>query len=117
MSLLLVDDNPGFLCTLRCFLEVQGKGAVRVVGTAGSGFEALILALLRRPEVVVLDPAVPDLQALALFLRLRHLLPEVGIIALSLPSPVASRAAADAFVAKSRLERDLLPAIHQVARR
>ncbi len=120
VSLLLVDDNPTFLRILRRFLETQDRAAVRVVGTASGGAEALVMAVVQRPELIVTDLAMPDLHGLELLPMLRRLLPEAGLIALTLMRPesyqaIALAAGADAFVAKTTLESELLPAIQRVA--
>lgn len=120
VSLLLVDDNPTFLRILRRFLETQDRTGVQVVGTAGGGAEALVMAVVRRPELIVTDLAMPDLHGLELLPLLRRLLPEAGLIALTLMRPesyeaITLAAGADAFVAKTTLESELLPAIQRVA--
>ncbi len=119
VSLLLVDDNLTFLRILRRFLETQDRAAVRVVGTAGGGAEALVMAVVQRPELIVTDLAMPDLHGLELLPLLRRLLPETGLIALTLMRPESYEATtfaagADAFVAKTTLESELLPAIQRV---
>ncbi len=120
MSLLLVDDNPTFLRILKRFLAEQGGPEVDVVATAEGGTEALRKAETLKPQLVLMDLAMPDLHGLEVIPRLRHLLPETGIIALTLMSPESYRetalaAGADEFVAKATLDTDLLPAIRRVS--
>ncbi len=121
LSLLLADDNPTFLRILRRFIEAQDGTSVQVMGTAAGGAEALVMAAVLRPQLVVTDLAMPDIHGLELLPRLRRLLPEAGIIALTLLSPeyraTALAAGADEFVAKTSLDRDLLPAIQRLALR
>ncbi len=120
MALLLVDDNPTFLRILKRFLEEQGRGEMAVAGLATGGQEALTTAAALRPDLVLLDLAMPDLHGLEVIPRLRSLLPETGIIALTLMNPESYRqavlaAGADEFVTKSTLDTDLLPAIRRVS--
>ena len=120
MAVLLVDDNPTFLRILKRFLEEQGRGEVEITGTAAGGKEALTTAAALRPDLVLLDLAMPDLHGLEVIPRLRRLLPDTGIIALTLMNPESYRqavltAGADEFVAKATLDTDLLPAIRRVS--
>ena len=118
VSVLLVDDNSSFLRILRDFL-LGHPDDVKVVGTAGGSEEGLASARTLRPQAVVFDLAMPNLTGLKAIPRLRRMLPEVGIIALSLLDPksyqeAALEAGADEFVSKSRLTTDLVPAIRRV---
>jgi DNA-binding NarL/FixJ family response regulator len=121
ISVLLVDDNPTFLRVLTRFLLQQYQDEVRVVGTASCGMAALARAQELRPRVILLDLAMPVLPGLNTIPRLRIMLPDVGIIALTLLDPngyreAALAAGANEFVAKATLATDLLPAIRRVAR-
>lgn len=121
ISVLLVDDNPTFLRVLTRFLLQQYQDEVRVVGTASCGMAALARAQELRPRVILLDLAMPGLPGLNTIPRLRTMLPDVGIIALTLLDPngyreAALAAGANEFVAKATLATDLLPAIRRVAR-
>jgi CheY-like chemotaxis protein len=116
-TLLLVDDNPTFLRILSDFLgEEEG---ILLVGTAGSGEEALEKAKDLRPQVILLDLVMPSLGGLSAIPRLRSMMPDVGIIVLTVLDAKAYRepalaAGADDFVAKANLHTDLIPAIQQL---
>ena len=117
ISVLLVDDN-------RIFLRITGRflmkhGDVDLVGTAGGGVEALSKAQKLRPQVILLDLAMPDLPGLEIIPRLREVVPEMRIIALTMLDTeeyrkAALAAGADEFVPKADLNTDLLPAIRRV---
>jgi DNA-binding NarL/FixJ family response regulator len=120
ISVMLADDNPRFLCILARFLGERCAGEVVVVGTAGSGGEALALARSVRPQMILLDLAMPGMPGWEVIPRLRKELPGVGIIVLTLLESGGYRdmvldAGADAFVSKSVLVTELLPAICRVA--
>ena len=116
ITVLLVDDNPTFLRIASRFLERQNE--VVVAGTAGGGEEALLQARALRPQVILLDLAMPDLPGLDAIPRLRVILPEAHIIALTLLDSEGYRqaalaAGAEDFVSKTVMNTDLLPAIRR----
>ena len=118
VSVLLVDDNPAFLRILTRFLQEHDD--VVVAGAAGGGEEALALAQDLQPDIVLIDLAMPGLSGLETIPLLRAMLPEVGIIALTVLDISSYRQAALAagvndFVPKVSLNTELLPAIRRVA--
>jgi DNA-binding NarL/FixJ family response regulator len=118
ISLLLVDDNPAFLRIVTRFLQQQDD--LMVAGAARGGQEALALAQDLRPDIVLIDLAMPGLSGLETIPRLRAILPQVGIIALTMLDTnsywqAALAAGANDFVPKASLDTDLLPAIRRVA--
>jgi two-component system NarL family response regulator len=116
ISVLLVDNNPIFLRAASRFLETHPE--VVVVGTAAGGEEALARAQELQPQAVLIDLAMPDLPGLQAIPRLREMLPDMGIIALTmLDTEVYRRAAlaagADEFVPKAAMHTALLPSIQR----
>lgn len=121
VSVLLVDDSSSFLCFLTSFLEKCCYDEVVVVGIARSGEEALAQAPDLQPQVILVDLHMPGLSGLEVIPRLREMLPEAGIIALTLLDldpyrHAALEVGADCFVSKSTLSIHLLPAIQQVVK-
>lgn len=120
ISVLLVDDNSTFLRILQEFLQQHHQSEVTVVGTANGSEEGLAQARALQPQTVLLDLAMPNLTGLKAIPRLRRILPDVGIIALTLLDPTRYRqaaldAGADEFVSKTDLTTALVPAITRVA--
>lgn len=118
ISVMLVDDNATFLRIVTRFLE--GYEEVSVVGSAESGEEAIAQAHRLRPDIVLIDLAMPKVSGMEAILRLRAAWPKLGIIALTLLDTngyrqAALTAGADEFVAKDSLDVDLLPTIQRVA--
>jgi YesN/AraC family two-component response regulator len=59
IRVLLVDDQELVRTGFRLFLETQSD--LEVVGEAGNGAEALELARQLRPDVVLMDIRMPDM--------------------------------------------------------
>ena len=86
MSVLIVDDHPSFRASARRLLEAEGFD---VVGEAVDGHEAITAAQQLKPDLVLLDVQLPDLDGFEVAGRLA---------ALGLPSAVvltSSRNAAE----------------------
>jgi CheY-like chemotaxis protein len=67
-TVLIVDDHLSFRATARTLLEAEG---FEVVGEAGDGSEAIESAKRLRPDVVLLDVQLPDLDGFEIAARLR----------------------------------------------
>jgi DNA-binding NarL/FixJ family response regulator len=81
IRVLLCDDVPAFRSLIRCSLEDE-EGIV-VVGEAGDGNEGIQLVSDLRPDVVLLDLAMPDCDGLEAIPAMRAGCPAVAIVALS----------------------------------
>jgi len=115
---MLVDDNPTFLRVAAQFLEAHE--GVTVIDTAGGGKEALEKAQALQPQIILIDLAMPELPGLKAIPRLREMLPQVGIIALTVMNTrsfrdAALKAGANTFIPKSHMRTELLPAVRQLA--
>jgi DNA-binding NarL/FixJ family response regulator len=118
ISVLLVDDNPVFLSIATQFLQAHDD--LMVIGAVTGGEEALLQAQDLRPDVVLVDLVMPDLPGLEIIPRLRTVLPEAGVIALTTYVDDAYRraaldAGANEFVSKTDMGSELLPAIRLAA--
>ena len=67
-TVLIVDDHPSFRATARAVLESEG---FEVVGEASDGAGALAAAREQRPELVLLDVQLPDLDGFEVTRQLR----------------------------------------------
>jgi DNA-binding NarL/FixJ family response regulator len=66
-TLLIVDDHPGFRSLARRLLEA---GGFEVVGEAADGHAAITAARQLRPDVVLLDIQLPDIDGFEVTARL-----------------------------------------------
>jgi len=76
--ILIVDDEPLARERLRALLAEIGVG--EVVGEAGSGLEALVVAQDLRPEIVLLDIRMPGMDGLEAALHLSRCAPAPAVI-------------------------------------
>jgi DNA-binding NarL/FixJ family response regulator len=119
IRVLVVDDNEAFLRVATDFLRRHDD--LIVVGAICGGEEALAQAQDLQPQVILIGLDMPGLTGLETISRLRKVLPDVGIIALTLLEGNAYRqaamaAGADELVPKAELTTELLPAIRRVTR-
>jgi two-component system response regulator NreC len=118
LRVLLADDHKVVGDGLR--LLIDGQRGMRVVGQAGNGKEALAQAHALKPDVVVMDLSMPELNGLQATERLRAELPKVKVVALTLhedPSYLLQlcNAGAAGYVLKRSAGDDLIQAIRAVA--
>jgi DNA-binding NtrC family response regulator len=102
-SLLIVDDEPNILSTLRRALELEGHG----VEVAGSGRIALEKAKQARFDCVLLDVAMPEMDGLATLTALRELVPELPVMMMSGNATLATAVEAVKLGACDFLEKPL----------
>lgn len=62
-TVLIVDDHAGFRASARAVLEANDQ--LGVIGEAASGTDAVTQAFRLRPDIVLLDIALPDVDGFA----------------------------------------------------
>jgi DNA-binding NarL/FixJ family response regulator len=115
IGILLVDDNPEFLETAARFLMAETY--FNVLGRARSGPDALEQSNQLKPDLVVMDLAMPGMSGLETTRHLKAIPDPPVVIILTLYDNAEYRAAAaavgaDGFVPKSEFGTDLQPLIH-----
>ena len=70
ITLILADDHPVFASGLRAVFETEPD--IEVLAVVGTGREAVVAALEHRPDVAVLDIAMPDGDGLSVCAELRQ---------------------------------------------
>lgn len=118
LSVLLADDHPMFTQSLRGVLE---REQFNVVGEAADGRQAVKLAAEHRPDVAVLDLAMPLLNGLNAAREIEKLSPDTKTIILTSYTEEqyvldALHAGVNGYVLKTRASADLVQAIREVAR-
>ena len=115
---LIADDHGIVRQGLRALLEKSPD--VSVVGEASDGREAVRLAAELRPNIVVMDIAMPMLNGVDATSQILSRDPEIKIIILSMHSDEsyilrALSAGAKGYLLKDSAEGDILPAVQTVA--
>ena len=113
--LLLADDHPLFLDGVRRLLENKYD----VVGAVADGKALITAAQNLRPDVIVVDISMPEMNGLAATRSIRKTLPSAKFIVLSVHSDQAYvseafRAGVRGYVSKRAAAAELLTAIEQV---
>jgi DNA-binding NarL/FixJ family response regulator len=117
LRVLLADDHSIVRRGLRSLLEDAG---IAVVAEAADGLEAIRLAEEHRPDVLILDVAMPKLNGIEVAARAQKLATRPGVIMLSMHADEsyiirALAAGARGYLLKSATDEDLLPAVRAVA--
>jgi len=116
---LLADDHAVVRQGFRLILSHEPD--MEIVGEAGNGREALALCEELKPDVVVMDVAMPELNGIEATRRLAASLPKTRVLALSMHKDgVYVReilgAGARGYLLKDSIDRDLLAAVRAVAK-
>jgi DNA-binding NarL/FixJ family response regulator len=119
ISLLIADDHGVVRGGLRALLERQPD--MKVIAEAADGADALAQALATRPDLCILDVAMPKLTGLQVARELKLQAPEMQVLMLSMHDDErylfeALRAGASGYVLKSEADHHLVDAIRAVMR-
>lgn len=116
-TILIVDDNPRLRALIRK-ITIQ-KPALHVVGEAEDGAEAIRLVHVLRPDIVLMDLVMPQVNGLEAMRRIKGEHPETKVIIMTVHTEDAYRRTAeangaDAFLLKKTLMTALMPTIRRV---
>src|SRR2546423_9137364 len=110
ISVLLVDDHSLVRRGFRRMLEDESD--ISVIGEASDGLEAVDLARSLKPQVIVMDCALPEINGLQATRKILEFAPETLILMLSMHTEEtwvrqAMEAGARGYVLKNALDLDL----------
>lgn len=118
LKVFVVDDHPivrdGLLQLLRTHAGFDP------IGSAASGHEALEKVLQLRPQVVILDVALPDIDGIQVATRIHAVLPGTAIVMLSMHASAdfmirALEAGALGYVLKESASEEIIDAVQAAA--
>jgi DNA-binding NarL/FixJ family response regulator len=119
ISILLADDHTVMRRGLRLLLESRPEFSV--VAEASNGHQAVEQAEATKPDVAVLDVAMPNLGGIEAAQRICAALPQTAVVILSMHSDEgyvlrSLKAGAKGYLLKDSAEGDLIEAIKSVHR-
>ncbi|MBS0325824.1 MAG: response regulator transcription factor [Proteobacteria bacterium] len=117
IRVVLADDHSVVRDGLRFLLEAEGD--IEVVGAAATGREAVRVAREVKPDVVVMDLAMPLLNGTEATLQIRDALPATRVLILSMHSTTehiyrAFQAGAQGYVLKESAGPEVVAAVRAV---
>lgn len=118
VRVLVADDHEVVLEGVRALIERQPD--LEVCGLAANGREAVELAQKTKPDVVVLDMSMPELDGLDVIRLLKKTLPDTEVVVFSAHSSEEMveevfDAGAKSYIEKSEASQDLVTAIRSLA--
>ena len=118
IRILLADDHAVVRQGFRMILGAQSD--LEIVGEAGNGREAVELAATLKPDVVVMDVTMPELNGIEATRRLTAENPHIRVVALSMHKDSVYvreilRAGARGYLLKDSVADDLVAAVRAVA--
>jgi DNA-binding NarL/FixJ family response regulator len=118
LRIILADDHNILRDGMRLLLERQP--GFEVVGEARDGREIVDLAREQRPDVIVMDIAMPNMNGIEATRRIVETRPETGIVILSMHYDESYvlrslKAGAKAYLLKDALKAELIAAIRAVS--
>jgi DNA-binding NarL/FixJ family response regulator len=119
VRLLVADDHGIMRSGLRLLLDRQPD--MEVVAEAADGVEAVALALRERPDICILDVAMPRMTGLEATVEIRTHAPEIAVLVLSMHDDErylfeAMKAGAAGYVLKREADQALVEAVRAVSR-
>src|SRR5580704_14829011 len=118
ITVLLVEDHSLVRHGFRRMLE--DEPGIRVVGEASDGFEAVETAIAEKPDVIVMDFALPSMNGAVATRRILAAVPDTKVLMLSMHSePDYVRTCLDAgargYLLKNAMDLELVDAVRKIA--
>ncbi len=116
---LIADDHAIVRAGLRTLIGAEA--GLELVGEAAGGYEAIAMVEKTRPDVLVLDLSMPDLDGISVTRNIKPRFPDLRILVLTLHEDEALlkeaiKAGAFGYVLKRAAEAELISAIQVILR-
>lgn len=117
ISIMLVDDHAILISGLKLLL--QKRTSIEVIGVAKEGYEALQLYDTLRPDILVLDISLPDIDGLQVLKKLKTRYEDAKVIVLTMYEDedyvsLIMEAGASGYIPKAAVDEELYSAIDTV---
>jgi len=118
LRVLIVDDHSLFRKGVRAALE--GKAGIEVIGEAADGKAAIVKALDGMPDIILMDINMPNCNGLEATREIKHLIPHVRIVMLTVSETdsdlfEAIKCGADGYLLKDVSEKELPKLLQRAA--
>jgi two-component system response regulator NreC len=118
-KVLIADDHAIVRTGLRTLL--QGEAELELVGEASGGYEAIDQVIASKPDILLLDLSMPDLDGIAVTKELKPKFPDLHILILTIHEDdalvrEAIKAGASGYILKRAAESELVSAINVLMR-
>ncbi len=119
INILIADDHAVVRAGLRALIGAESD--LQLVGEAAGGTEALELVKVKRPDVLLLDMSMADLDGITVTRKVKETQPDVHVLILTVHEDeallrAALKAGASGYILKHAAESELISAIHIVMR-
>ena len=119
IRILIVDDYKDWRNQVRLLLQAQPEW--QVIGEASDGLEAVQKAEALKPDLILLDIGLPNLNGIEAARRIWHVSPgsKIAFLSADNSSDVVQEAlgtGAAGFIHKARIQSELLPAVDAILR-
>ncbi len=119
IKVLIVDDHAIVRTGLRTLIHAEST--MELVGEATGGYEAIDLVEKLRPDVLVLDLSMPDLDGISVTKKIRTQYLDLHILILTIHEDeallrAALKAGAGGYILKHAAESELISAINTILR-
>lgn len=117
IKIILADDHTIFREGLRALLENEHD--IEIIGETSNGANAVELAREKKPDVIVMDITMPELNGLLATSKIKSFRPETGVVILTMSEDEelveqAIQAGVNGYLVKETASSDLLAAIREV---
>jgi DNA-binding NarL/FixJ family response regulator len=118
IRIVVADDHPVVRDGLRTLFDSLPD--TEVIGEAGTGREAIRAAVAQRPDVLIMDLGMPDLDGFAATAEICRVAPDVAVLVLTMSDDdetvfAAMRAGARGYLVKGATKEEILRAVTAVA--
>jgi two-component system response regulator NreC len=118
IRILLAEDHQMVRQGFRLILQSQED--MEVIGETGNGKEAVTLTCSLRPDIVVMDVTMPELNGIEATRQIREQVPSVRVLGLSVHRDSVYvremvRAGAEGYILKESADTELISAVRVVA--